>query len=46
MNLPFDPVASKEAEKSKLKVVIMKGTDLDNFKNFLEKKEFKATIIE
>jgi len=46
LNLPFDPVASKEAEKLKLKVVIMKGTDLDNFKSFLDNKKFKGTIIE
>ena len=45
MNLPFDPVASKEAEKVGLRVVIMKGTDLDNFKDFLYEKEFKGTII-
>ena len=45
MNLPFDPVASKEAEKIGLKVVIMKGTDLENFKSFLENKVFKGTVI-
>jgi len=46
MNLPFDPVASKEAEKVGLKVVIMKGTELDNFNNFLEDKVFKGTVID
>jgi uridylate kinase len=45
-NLPFDPVATKEAAKAKLKVVIMRGTDLGNLKNFLEGKEFKGTTIQ
>ncbi|MBA3064191.1 UMP kinase, partial [Candidatus Woesearchaeota archaeon] len=45
LNVPFDPIASKEAEKLGLKVIILKGTDLDNFKNFLDKKEFNGTII-
>jgi len=44
-NLPFDPIATKEAAKAKLKVVIMKGTDLDNIKNLLEGKEYKGTTI-
>jgi len=45
MNVPFDPVASKEAEKIGLKVVIMNGNDLDNFEDFLEGREFKGTLI-
>ena len=44
-NLPFDPIASKEAEKSNLKVVVMDGQNLQNFENFLENKEFEGTII-
>jgi uridylate kinase len=44
-NLPFDPEATKEAAKEGLKVVIMKGTDLENLKNFLEGKEYKGTTI-
>lgn len=44
-NLPFDPIASKEAQKSNLKVVVMDGKNLNNFKNFLENKEFEGTII-
>ena len=44
-NLPFDPVASTAARKAGLKVVIMRGTDLNNFRKFLAKKEFKGTVI-
>lgn len=44
-NLPFDPVATKDAAKAKLKVVIMNGTDLENLKNFLEGKAYKGTTI-
>jgi uridylate kinase len=44
LNLPFDPVASKEAEKLGLKVIIM-GNNLKNLENFLNKKKFKGTII-
>jgi len=45
MNVPFDPVASKEAEKIGLKVVIMNGNDLENFEDFLEGERFKGTVI-
>jgi len=44
MNLPFDPVASKKAEELRLKVIIL-NKDLDNFKNCLEEKKFKGTVI-
>ncbi|MBL7051344.1 UMP kinase [Candidatus Woesearchaeota archaeon] len=45
-NYPFDPVASKLAEKLKLKTVIMKGTNLKNLKNYLDNKKFIGTTIE
>jgi len=45
LNVPFDPIAAKEGEKLGLKVIILKGTDLNNFKNFLDKKEFNRTVI-
>jgi uridylate kinase len=44
LNMPFDPIASKEAEKLRMKVVII-GKDLKNFKKFLDGKEFKGTVI-
>lgn len=46
LNMPFDPVASKLAEKLKLKVVIMNGKNLTNLKNFLSGRSFKGTMIE
>jgi uridylate kinase len=45
LNMPFDPIASKLAEKVKLKVVII-GNDLKNLKNLLENKKIKGTIVE
>ena len=45
LNLPFDPIAAKEAEKSKLKVIII-GKNLKNFENLLNDKKFKGTVIE
>ncbi len=44
LNMPFDPIASKEAEKFGLKVVIA-GKDLDNLRNIIEGKEFKGTLV-
>jgi uridylate kinase len=45
LNSPFDPVASKEAEKQKMEVVILNGRNLANFENYLNSKEFIGTII-
>jgi uridylate kinase len=45
MNVPFDTEAAKLAEKLSLKVVIMKGTDLNNLESFLEGRDFKGSII-
>jgi len=45
MKTPIDPMAAKLAEKVGLKAVVLKGTDLANFKNFLEGRRFKGTII-
>lgn len=46
MNAPFDPVAAKEAEKAGLKVVIMNGRDIENFRKFISGEDFKGTVIE
>jgi uridylate kinase len=46
MKAPFDPIASKEAQKSKIRVFIIKGTDIENFEKLLAKKNFVGTIIE
>ena len=45
MNVPFDPVAAREAKKSKMKVYII-GRDLRNLENLLDGKKFKGTVIE
>lgn len=45
LSSPFDPVASKEAEKLKMKVYIINGADMDNLYNLLEEKTFAGTII-
>ena len=45
MNVPFDPIAAKEAEKSRLKVAII-GKDLENFEKVLNGKEFRGTLIQ
>lgn len=45
MSAPFDPIASKIAEKAGIKVAIMDGKDFDNINNFLDGKKFKGTLI-
>jgi uridylate kinase len=45
LNAPFDPVASKLAQKSKLKVIIINGKNLNNLKLCLEGDKFQGTII-
>ena len=44
MNVPFDPVAAKEAKKIKTKVYII-GRNFKNLENLLDGKNFKGTII-
>ena len=46
MHAPFDPVASRAAQKLKLKVVIMNGKKLKQVSNFLHKQPFEGTIIQ
>lgn len=45
MNAPFDPIASKLAQKRKMKVVVCNGHDLDNLENILDGKEYIGTTI-
>jgi uridylate kinase len=45
LNVPFDPVASRKAEKFGLKVVIM-GKSIENLENFILGKQFKGTVID
>jgi uridylate kinase len=45
MSAPFDPIASKLAQKFKFKVIILNGRKLKNLENYLENKNFQGTII-
>ena len=44
-NVPFDPVASRHAEKIGLKVICAAGKNLDNLKKILDGEEFFGTTI-
>ena len=44
-NVPFDPVASRLAKKSKIKVIVMNGKKLGNLRRFLAGKTFTGTVI-
>lgn len=45
LNAPFDPIASKEAAKQKMKVIILNGRNLNNLKACLTGRKFKGTVI-
>lgn len=45
LNAPFDPIASRLADKNQLEVVIMNGTNMKNLENYLDGKKFKGTVI-
>ena len=44
MNLPFDPIAAKEAQSLGIQVYVI-GKDLANFRNIIEGKKWKGTVI-
>ena len=44
LNTPFDPVAAKVAEKSRLRVAVM-GNDMQNLENFMVGRQFTGTLI-
>ena len=46
LNLPFDPVASRYAEKLGLKVIIAKGKNLKNLEKIFRGDHFQGTVIE
>ncbi len=46
LNSPFDPVASKEAERIKLRVIIADGRNLKNLDHILGGQKFEGTVIE
>jgi uridylate kinase len=45
LNTPFDPIAAKLCQKNHYKVITLKGTDLENLENCLDKKSFIGTTI-
>ncbi|MDD5750026.1 MAG: UMP kinase [Candidatus Pacebacteria bacterium] len=45
MSTPFDPIASRLAQKHGISVIVADGRNLDNFKKILEGKAFKGTMI-
>ena len=46
LSTPFDPIASKEAQKLKIRAIITLGTDLKNFEKVLLGRKFRGTIVE
>ena len=44
LNMPFDPIASREAEQMGLEVAVI-GNDMLNFERLLRGQEFRGTII-
>ncbi len=45
MNVPFDPVAAKEAQKLGLRLILI-GKDIKNFKKLLDRNKFKGSFVE
>lgn len=45
LSAPFDPIASREAEKLGLKVSILQGTNLKEVNRVLKGNKFKGTVI-
>ncbi len=46
LSMPFDPRASRIAQKLKIKVVIINGKNLERFEDFLNNRPFEGTIIQ
>jgi uridylate kinase len=45
MNVPFDPVASKLAHEEEIEVGVVNGHNFESLENFIDRKEFKGTVI-
>ena len=45
LSAPFDPVATRLAEKYKLKIIVLLGTNLENLEKVLKGEKYKGTII-
>jgi len=44
-NVPFDPVATAEAARAGLRVVVAAGRNIENFKRILAGQEFEGTVV-
>ena len=45
LNAPFDPIASREAQKQNIQVAIINGENLTQLDNFIYDKGFEGTLI-
>ena len=45
LSSPIDPIAARLAERNKIKAIVIRGTDLDNFANLLDGKAFSGTVF-
>jgi uridylate kinase len=45
-NVPFDPVATAEAARAGLRVVVAAGRNIENFKKILAGQDFEGTVVE
>ncbi|MBZ9572333.1 UMP kinase [Patescibacteria group bacterium] len=45
LNFPFDPLATRLAQKEKMRVIVVNGKNFKNLDNLLRGKKFKGTII-
>lgn len=45
LSAPIDPIAAKEAQKSKIRAIVIMGRDLKNLKSLLLGKDFSGTVI-
>lgn len=45
LNVPFDPIASRLAEKNNLKVICAAGSNIDNIINILSDRSYVGTLI-
>lgn len=45
LNSPFDPIASKEAQKNNIQVAVISGENLNQINNFIYDKPFEGTLI-
>lgn len=45
LSAPFDPIAAKEAQKLKIRTIIISGTEIKNFEKVLLGEKFRGTTI-